>query len=140
MSLRNLKLTSARRNPQLKLTLPAHAPHLHLTAMEGGNAGNAGAVFLPCRRWPKSLKGCNNAEVRFRPRPQGPSEQPHLRVGSPCKVVNITAGSRLDLRPLCRPEILNTQSEAPKDYSQLTASEQGSRLCYTRLISCVEIL
>ena len=85
-------------------------------------------------------EGCNNAEVCFRPRPQGPSEQPHLRVGSPCKVVNITAGSRLDLRPLCRPEILNTQSEAPKDYSQLTASEQGSRLCYTRLISCVEIL
>ncbi len=85
-------------------------------------------------------EGCNNAEVCFRPRPQGPSEQPHLRVGSPCKVVNITAGSRLDLRPLCRPEILNTQSEAPKDYSQLKASEQGSRLCYTRLISCVEIL
>ena len=27
-------------------------------------------------------KGCNDAEVCFRPRPQGPSEEPHLRVGS----------------------------------------------------------
>jgi len=52
-------------------------------------------------------KGWNDAEVRFRPRPQGPSEQPHLCVGSLCKVANITAGSRLDLLPLCRPEILN---------------------------------
>ena len=34
-------------------------------------------------------KGWNDAEVRFRPRPQGPSEQPYLRVGSLCKVVNI---------------------------------------------------
>ncbi len=31
-------------------------------------------------------KGCNNAEVRFRPRPKGPSEQPYLCVGAPANV------------------------------------------------------
>ena len=45
-------------------------------------------------------KGCNAAEARFRPRPQGPSEQSHLCVAPLCKVANITAGSRLDLRLL----------------------------------------
>jgi hypothetical protein len=58
-------------------------------------------------------KDCNNAEARFRPRPQGPTEQPYLRVGSLCKVTNITAGSHLDIRPLCKPEILIHQAQVP---------------------------
>ena len=58
-------------------------------------------------------KGWNDAEVRFRSRPQGPSEQPYLCIGILCKGANITAGSRLDLRVICRAEILNNESEGP---------------------------
>ncbi len=40
-------------------------------------------------------KGCNNAEVRFRPRPKGPSEQPYLCVGAPSNVQTLLRDTAL---------------------------------------------
>jgi len=59
-------------------------------------------------------KSCNTAGEALRARPAGPAEQFTLRVATFWKAASLTAKSRLDCEPLCRPEVIRSYSEAPR--------------------------
>ena len=78
-------------------------------ALTNSNAALLDLKRAAARRIPQVMavalgKGWNNADVRFRPSPTGPAEQPALFVIPSHQAVSMLSKEGLDCELLCRPE------------------------------------